>query len=120
MREKSKILGTFPDIFSKMATDIIFHRFWVDLDSILGCFFVLKSEKMDTKKHSEKSHASDPKRSCEKVMQAIPRDPGNPGTGSYGPLKQFKDPRTGNRKGIRDTPLVPGGTVVDTKILQRI
>ena len=44
------MLGTFPDTFSKIATDIIFHRFWVDLDSILGCFLVLKSEQMDTKK----------------------------------------------------------------------
>ena len=49
---KSKISGTFLDSFFKMATDIIFHRFWVDLDSILGCLLVLKPEKMDTKKHN--------------------------------------------------------------------
>ena len=64
MKEKSKILGTFPDTFFKMATDLIFQRFWVDLDSILGCFWVLKSEKMDTKNTAktwlQESHATDP------------------------------------------------------------
>ena len=39
IKEKSKMLGTFPDTFFKMATDIFFHRFSVDLDSILGCFW---------------------------------------------------------------------------------
>ena len=53
IKEKSKILHTFQDTFLKMATDIIFPRFWVDLDSILGCFLVLESEKMDTKKDSK-------------------------------------------------------------------
>ena len=88
-----------------MATDIIFHRFWVDLDSILGCFLVLKSEKMDTKKHSKNIPA---KKSCE--------EPEKSGTASCGPLKQFKDPRSQDwqpNQGIRDTPLVPGGTVAD-------
>ena len=69
MKEKSKILGTFPDTFFKMATDIIFHRFWVALDSILGCFLKVKSEKMDTKKtaktYLQKSHAGDPDQSRE-------------------------------------------------------
>ena len=46
IKEKSKILGTFPDTFFKMATDIIFHWFLIDLDSILGCFLKLKSEKI--------------------------------------------------------------------------
>ena len=39
--------------FFKMATDNIFHRFWVDLDSILACVLVLKSEKKDSKRHSK-------------------------------------------------------------------
>ena len=39
IKEKSKILHTFLDTFLKMATDIIFLWFWVDLDSILGCFW---------------------------------------------------------------------------------
>ena len=113
IREKSKILGTFPDTFFKMATDIIFHRFWVDLDSILGCFLVLKSERWIQKKQQ--------KHTCKKVTQPIPGDPANSGNGSCGPLKQSKDPRTGNPdprtgnlSGIRDTPLVPSGTVADT------
>ena len=64
IKEKSKILGTFPDTFFKMATDIIFHRFWVELDSILGCFLVLKSEKWRLKNiaktYLQKSHAGNP------------------------------------------------------------
>ena len=62
---------------------IIFHRFGVDLDSILRCFLALKSEKIDTKNTAktflQKSHAG---------------HPANSGTGSCGPLKQFKDPRS--------------------------
>ena len=53
IKEKSKILHTFQDTFLKMATDIIFPRFWVDVDSILGCFLVLESDKIDTKKDSK-------------------------------------------------------------------
>ena len=86
MKEKSKILGAFPDTFLKMATDIIFHRFWVDLDSVLGCILFLKSEKWIQKKtaktYLQKSHATDL------------GDPGKSGPGSCGPLKQFKDPRS--------------------------
>ena len=60
--EQIEISGTFLDTFSEMATDTFFHRFWVDLDSILGCFLVLKSEKMDTKKDSKNIPA---KKSCD-------------------------------------------------------
>ena len=66
------MLGAFPDTFFKMATDIIFHRFWVDLDSILGCFFVLKSEKMDSKKHSKNI----PAKKSRGRSRAIPGNPG--------------------------------------------
>ena len=83
MKEKSKILGTFPDTFFKMATDIIFHRFWVDLDSILGCFLGLKSEKW-LQKNTAKTY----------LQKSHERDPRSSGTGSCGPLKQSKDPRS--------------------------
>ena len=57
------MLGTFLDTFFKMATDIILHRFWVDVDSISGCFLVLKSEKTETKNtiktYLQKSHETD-------------------------------------------------------------
>ena len=92
------------DTFSEMATDTFFHRFWVDLDSILGCFLVLKSEKWIQKKTAktclQKSHARDPERSE---------------SGSCGPLKQFKDPRSQDWEPNPDydTPLVPRGTVAD-------
>ena len=88
-----------------MATDIIFHRFWVDLDSILGCFLVLKSEKMIQTNSA---------RTC--LQKSHETDPGNPGNGSCGPLKQFKDPRSQDwepNPGIRDIRLVPSGTVAD-------
>ena len=106
MKEKSKILGTFPDTFFKMATDIIFHRFWVDLDSLLGCFLELKSPKMEIEKHSKNIPA---KKSCAK-SRAIP------GLPPVVPEKnRSKDPRTGKpNQRIRDTPLVPGGTVADS------
>ena len=63
------MLGTFPDTFFKMVTDIIFHRFGVDLDSIVGCFLELKSDKMDTKKTQQKQ-------TCKKITQEIPGNPG--------------------------------------------
>ena len=76
---------------------------------------MLKSEKMDTKNtaktYLQKSHAGNPKRS---------------GNESCGPLKQSKDPRTGNPdprtgnlSGIRDIPLVPSGTVADRDIVPK-
>ena len=58
--------------FFKMATDIIVHCLWVDFDSILGCLLVLKSEKMDTKKHSKNIPA---KKACGPQRAAA----GNPG-----------------------------------------
>ena len=79
MKEKAKILGTFPDTVFKMATDIIFHRFCVDVESIFCMVFGVKVGKMDTKKHSKNMTA---KKSCD-----------GSGPGSCGPLKQFKDPR---------------------------
>ena len=69
MKEKSKILGTFPDTFLKMATDIIFHRFWADFDSILKRFLVIKSEKRILKNKAktslQKYQEVDPRRSRE-------------------------------------------------------
>ena len=59
-----------------MATDIIFHRFWLDLESILGCFLVLKSE-MDTKKTAKKylrkSHATDPEQTRDFPLWSLKR-----------------------------------------------
>ena len=78
--EQSKILGTFSDIFSRWLPTSFFHRFWADLDSILGCFLLFKSEKMDTKKDSKNIPA---KKSCAKFSKS--------GPGSCGPWKQFKD-----------------------------
>ena len=66
----------------KMATDIIFHRFWVDLDSILGCFLV-KIRKNGYKKAQQK-HA------CKKVTKVIPRDPAKSRNGSCGPFKTIQ------------------------------
>ena len=77
------MLGTFPDTFLKMATDTICHRFWVDFDSILGCFLVLKSE--NGFKKTQQKHT------CKKVTRRIQGDPRRSGPGSYGPLKQFND-----------------------------
>ena len=54
-----------------MATDIIVHRFWVDLDSILGCFFGVKVGKKGYQKTQQK-HA------CKKVTRRIPGNPGKP------------------------------------------
>ena len=62
--EKSEISSAFLDTFSEMATDTFFHRLWLDLDSILEYFLVLKSEEMDTKKNSKSVPA---KKSCAKT-----------------------------------------------------
>ena len=43
--ETIEIPGTFLATFSEMATDTLFHRFWVDSDSILACFLVLPAKK---------------------------------------------------------------------------
>ena len=50
-----------------MATDIIFHRFYFVLDSIWGWFLVLKSEKMDTKKHSKNIPAKKSRRPSREI-----------------------------------------------------
>ena len=66
---KSQMLDTFSDIFSRWLPTSFCHRFWVDLDSILGCFLMIKSEKRipknTAKTYLQKCHAGDPRRSQE-------------------------------------------------------
>ena len=63
------IPGTFPDTFFKMATDIIFHRFWVDFRLHFGMLFGVKVRKNGYKKTQQKH-------TCKKVTRPIPSDPG--------------------------------------------
>ena len=102
-----------------MATDNIFHRFWVELDSILDCFLGLKSEKWIQKNTAktdlQKSRARNPDQSQEiwqnplwSFKTTCPRIQGSqiPGLGT-------QIPGLGTYQGIMDTPLVPAGTVAD-------
>ena len=99
--------GTFLHIFSEMATDTLFHGFWFDLDSILRCFLVLGSENGYKKAQQ--------KQTCKKITQEKTLF----GKPPCGPLReQIQGSQDWQpNQGITDTPLVPAGTVADTKKL---
>ena len=103
--------GTFLDNFSEIATDTLLSSFFVRFGLHFGMLFGVQVAKNGYKKHSEnipaKNHAGLPGRKQEL------RDT---------PLSSLKRTIPGSQdwqpsQGIRDTPLVPGGTVADYSIL---
>ena len=108
---KLKNMQDFRYIFKHFFRDGYRHIFVIDFGSILTQLwdvFLCSSRKNGYKKTQQKH-------TCEKVMR---QETGSCGTPPCPPSKQTipgsQDWEPG--QGIRDTPLVPGGTVADLKL----
>ena len=95
------LLDTFLNTFFEMGTYIIVSLIWVGFGLNLGRLFGVKIAKSCKEKSIEKQ-------TCKKVTQEEKRSCGNP---PPSPNRTLPGLPTG--QGIRDTPLVPSGTVAD-------
>ena len=89
-----------------------FHRFGVDFGVILGAKWEQKSRKKQSQKRIKKHD-------CKKVTQDKKGSRGRRNKSPCPPLKE-QIPGLATSQGIRDTPLVPSGTVADICLIAKI